>query len=66
MAESEVKVAVEKVIHDVLAETLQNIFNEYGICVKTIDAEWLEIHSDEQSKAILSGLVLRTQLRINR
>lgn len=55
----EVKVSVEKLLHDVLRKTLQKIWDEEGICITDICIKW----RDESCIGKPSDLVV-TDLRM--
>lgn len=40
MANAEISVAVERVIHDVLREVVQNISDQHGVRVNDVSFDW--------------------------
>lgn len=45
MASNELTVSAEQVVHSAMADTLQKLWDDYGICVKDLTAEWTEYSS---------------------
>ena len=60
MANLEMKVSVEKCIHDDIRSTFQSIADEHGLRIEKVEAVWLDISTMGQNKVVLRDLTLLT------
>jgi len=60
MADGNIKVGVESVIHDVLRDSIQKINDDYGIRVTGLRVEWLNLSSVERADFSVKHLHLET------
>jgi hypothetical protein len=51
-----ISVAVERAVHDGIAEALRIIEAEHGIVVNAIAAEWIDVSTMEQPRFMLQSL----------
>lgn len=49
-------VPIERVIHDSLKQMLQNISDQYGIQVRSINIDWTDTSTYSQSRFIINQL----------
>lgn len=54
MANENIKVSIEKVIHDGLRDYAQKVFDEYGIVLKTFNFTWHDVSGIDNIKMIVS------------
>jgi hypothetical protein len=59
----EVKLTIERMIHDGVADVLRQIETDHGIVVEEIFAEWVDISTMEQPRAVLRTLAIRTSTK---
>lgn len=59
MADGNIKVSVESVVHDVLAELAQTLVNEHGVRLKSINFNWsgIEIMGETAQWNLLSVFI---------
>jgi len=58
--ESEKKISVEKVVHDSITETVQYLWDEYKIRVDSINVDWLEVESNQNSSMLATKIYIDT------
>lgn len=49
-------------IRDTIAEALNKIYEEHGVCIDSITAEWIDVSTCEESKKILTFLEIEAEL----
>lgn len=56
MATSEILVVVEGSVHDALRKMAQAIWNEHGICVKSVQFSWLDVSTVGKSDMLATDV----------
>ena len=64
MAKLEAKISVEKTIHSVFAEMAQNIANEYGVQVNSVQFDWLDASTPAERKLLVTGTRADTDCKV--
>lgn len=59
-ADIEVKVLMEKTIHNSLLQTLQKIQDDYGICISEISADWIDMSTPVSPCKLLRELSIES------
>lgn len=59
----EVKVSVEKVIHDSLRNLIQGVFDEHGVMVKNVSISWFDFSTRNSEVKEISQVELVTSTR---
>lgn len=54
MANANLTLSVESVVHDVMRKVAQNILDQHGICVHDIRFRWIDVTTSEKSGKILT------------
>lgn len=49
-------------IRNTLAAALNKIYQDHGVCISTITAEWLDVRPCEESKKLLTFLEIEAEL----
>ena len=55
------KLSVEKVIHDSIRETLENLYDDYGIKVNSVNVTWLDLSQVDKTIYGFSKLTVETE-----
>lgn len=64
MAELKMKVSVEKAIHSSLQDILQKIWDEFGVRVDDLSADWIDVSSPVEPEMRLTGINMRTTTKV--
>ena len=66
MAEQETKamVSLEKIIHRELQDVLQRVWDEHGIAIERIDANWIDVSTAGEHKMILRDMGMNTFTKV--
>lgn len=59
-ADFELKVSLERAIHDGIQQVLQQIWDDHKVCVREISVDWVDASSPADPKMILTRLDMRT------
>lgn len=64
MAASEiiVKISTENLLGEALLETVQKLFNEYGVRIDGVDFEWVDVLGASKTSAIVRQAKLKTTI----
>lgn len=56
----EMKVSVEKAVHDAIRTCLQDICDTHGLRVDSISARWIDVSSPGEIKMLITDLSMQT------
>lgn len=59
--EANMKVSVEKVVHNEIMKVLQYISDEHHICITDITASWIDLSAHDNKKFMLTDIVMTTK-----
>lgn len=59
-AKAEVKLSLEKAVHNALRDTAQELWDKHGILVKSVNFSWDSISTVEGDKFLLSQTTVET------
>ena len=63
-ADLELKVSVEKAIHEGLQEVLQQIWDDHKVCVREISVDWVDVSTPAEPRMLLTSLDMRTSTKV--
>ena len=61
MAEAKVTVAVEAAVHKLLRELAQQVRDQHGLCIDSVDFSWGEWNVGERTPTKVVAISVRTQ-----
>ena len=64
--EKKFKLSVENEIHEGLQKAIQQIWDEYKVCIRTISVQWIDLSNATESRMILTGLDMGTSTKVGR
>lgn len=59
-ADLELKVSVEKAIHEGLQKVLQQIWDDHKVCVRDISVDWVDVSTPAEPKMMMTSLDMRS------
>ena len=62
-AEMEIKVCVERLLHDALMDAIQEIANKHEIFIKDINCKWTDVSTGAKIHMILAEMDVRTHTK---
>lgn len=63
-ADLELNVSVEKAIHEGLQKVLQQIWDDYKVCVREISVDWVDVSTPAEPKMMLTSLDMRSTTKV--
>jgi len=55
---------VEQAIHEGMQKVIQNIWDEYQICVRTVSVNWVDLSTLEEPRMMVTGLNIETSTKV--
>lgn len=65
MAEMKVDISLEKAVHQGLQNIAQELWDTYGLCVKAVSFEWVDVSTPVEVKMLVTSVVAQTMTKAN-
>ena len=60
MATAEITVAVESAVHKAFRRMAQEVWDQHGICVQSVQFSWIDVSNTSKQKLIVDDMEVET------
>lgn len=61
MAEANIPISIEKVLHDAIADIAQKMFNEHGLQMQNVRIDWTETSTMDKIKMRVTAVEIQSR-----